>query len=100
MERRLRARSGSRVSHGTVESRIECLSAGQSAGAVTNGASDRSVSSRRRQVLPNARQPVQVNNKVEKRAAHDARTYTKVNTVRSHHKGGVNVDPSGAPQAS
>lgn len=40
------------------------------------------------------------NNKVEKRAAHDARTYTKVNTVRSHHKGGVNADPSGAPQAS
>ena len=98
MERRLRARSGSRVSHGTVESRIECLSAGQSAGAVTNGASDRSVSSRRRQDYPTRDNPY--NNKVEKRAAHDARTYTKVNTVRSHHKGGVNVDPSGAPQAS
>ena len=37
-----------------------------------------------RQVLPKRDNPY--NNKVEKRAAHDARTYTKVNTVRSHHK--------------
>ena len=38
------------------------------------------------------------NKKVMKRAAHDARAHTKVNTIRSQHKGGVNVDPSGQQQ--